>query len=104
MKFAFLLLAAVLEVGGDALVREGLYGRGLRPAFMVCGALILFAYGVLVNLSPADFGKALGVYVALFFVVAQLVNWIGFGIAPGPPVLVGGLLICAGGAVLALWQ
>jgi hypothetical protein len=105
MTLVLLALAAILEVGGDALVRAGLHGGGLMRAwFLAAGAAVLFGYGIFVNFSPLDFGRALGVYVALFFLVAQLVNWIGFGMRPGVPILAGGGLICAGGLVLALWR
>jgi len=46
------MLAALLEVGGDALIRVGLRGPGY---WIVAGALTLFAYGVLVNLSGFGF-------------------------------------------------
>jgi drug/metabolite transporter superfamily protein YnfA len=99
-------MAAALEVGGDAIVRIGLknhVGTG-RPAIIAVGGLILLAYGIFVNVAPADFGRLLGVYVVLFFVVAQLVNLIAFGVRPGAPILVGGALIAAGGAVITLWK
>lgn len=105
---AFLLalaLAAALEVGGDALMRTGLHASGTsRIASLVVGAAVLATYGIFVNLGPWDFGRALGAYVALFFLVAQIVNFLGFGIRPDVPVLVGGSLICAGGLILAVWH
>ncbi len=105
MIFALLLLAAILEVGGDALLRSGLHINGTgRLGYMIAGAMVLFGYGLFVNLSSLDFGRALGVYVALFFVVAQIVNWIAFGMQPGLSVFIGGALICAGGMVLAIWH
>lgn len=108
MGWALLLLAcsAVLEAGGDALVRTGLHGAALatRIGFLALGAAVLFGYGVAVNLPPWDFGRLLGVYVALFFVVAQAINLIFFGVAPKPPVLLGGTLIVAGGMVVAFWR
>ena len=105
MIFALLLLAAILEVGGDALVRGGLQTHGTaRIGFMAAGAVILFSYGLFVNLSPLDFGKVLGAYVVLFFVVAQIMNWLVFGVQPGAAIFLGGALICAGGTVLAIWQ
>ena len=100
-----LALAAALEVGGDALMRTGLHESGAsRIAWLVAGTVVLAAYGVFVNLGPWDFGRVLGVYVVLFFVVAQMVNWLGFGIRPGLPIVVGGGLICAGGLVLTAWR
>ena len=79
MALLVLLLAAVLEAGGDALVRTGLQAStGLvRAAYFSCGALVLFAYGYLVNAPAWDFGRLLGVYVVFFFGVAQLLSWLG---------------------------
>lgn len=101
-----LLVAASLEAGGDALVRHGLHGAslGIRVGFLAAGAIVLFAYGVTVNLPPWDFGRLLGVYVALFFLVAQLINWLAFGVTPGPRIFVGGVLIIAGAMVITFWE
>ena len=101
-----LLIAAILEAGGDALVRHGLYSDSLitRGGFLALGAIVLFAYGVTVNSRPWDFGGLLGVYVTLFFLVAQLINWLAFGLRPTPPVIVGGSLIIAGGLTIAFWR
>ncbi len=103
---AVLTLAAILEAGGDALVRSGLHAPVLatRIAFMAAGALVLFTYGVTVNLPPWDFGRLLGVYVALFFVVAQAINLFAFGIKPGLPIVAGGLLIISGGLLITFWR
>lgn len=103
---ALLTLAAVLEAGGDALVRSGLHApaMGTRIGFMIAGAAVLFSYGVSVNLPPWDFGRLLGVYVALFFVVAQLINLLAFGIKPGLPIYLGGLLIVSGGLLITVWR
>jgi small multidrug resistance family-3 protein len=101
-----LLVSAVLEAGGDAIVRFGLRAGslGARAGLFVAGAAVLFAYGVVVNLPGWDFGRLLGVYVVLFFIVAQVINRFAFGVPPGAPVFVGGALIVAGGLVLAFWH
>jgi small multidrug resistance family-3 protein len=101
-----LLLAAILEAGGDALVRTGLHGQtlALRVGLFVAGAAVLFAYGVVVNSPPWDFGKLLGVYVTLFFVVAQVINLVFFGVRPEAPILVGGAMVVSGGLVMTLWR
>jgi small multidrug resistance family-3 protein len=54
-----------------------------------------------VNAPPWDFGKLLGVYVSLFFMVAQGVNFVAFGARPDAPTLLGGALIVAGGLIVA---
>lgn len=101
-----LLVAAVLEAGGDALVRSGLHNPMLvrRAALILLGGIVLTSYGVVVNLPPWDFGRSLGVYVTLFFLVAQLINWFGFGLKPTVPILVGGVLIVTGGLVISFWR
>jgi len=97
-----LLAAAVLEAGGDAIVRVGLHASGtVRTLMFLAGAIVLFAYGWVVNSPPWDFGKLLGIYVVFFFLVAQLISWIFFKQQPSGAVLLGGLLILSGGAVIA---
>jgi small multidrug resistance family-3 protein len=106
LALCLLLGAAVLEAGGDAIVRRGLHADSLvwRLGLILLGGAVLMGYGVAVNAPPWDFGRLLGVYVALFFVVAQVINRVVFGVAPSLPILVGGVLIIAGGAVMTLWQ
>lgn len=101
-----LLIAAVLEASGDALVRHGLYSQSpmARSGFLALGAIVLFAYGLTVNAPPWNFGRLLGVYVVLFFLVAQLINWLGFGLQPTIPIMVGGTLIIAGGLTITFWH
>ncbi len=103
---AILTLAAAMESGGDALARLGLRAQGLpaRAGFFAAAAAVLFAYGITVNLPNWDFGRLLGVYVALFFIVAQLINLFVFGMRPGLPILCGGALILAGGMLMTFWK
>lgn len=101
--FAALILAALLEVGGDALVRSGLRGGG-RVAGFAAGAVALFAYGVVVNAPRWDFGRLLGVYIAVFFVVSQVIAYFAFRGRPTTPILVGGSLVVIGGLVMAFWK
>ncbi len=108
LAFAYLLLllAAALEAGGDALVRVGLHGTAIasRAVFLAVGAVVLFAYGCAVNAPPWDFGRLLGVYVTLFFLVAQAINLFVFGVRPSLPIYLGGALIIAGGLLITLWR
>ncbi len=98
----FLLLAAVLEVGGDALVRWGLKS-GRIPGF-VLGAAALFAYGLFVNLPKWDFSRLLGVYMAVFFVASQAIGLLVFGETLSAARWVGGVLVVAGGLCMILWK
>jgi small multidrug resistance family-3 protein len=104
--FFILLIAASLEVFGDACFQSGLYrsSGATRASWFVGGVGILAGYGLFVNLPQWDFGKLLGVYVALFFLVAQIVAKVRFGQSPTTPILVGGTLIVAGGLVITFWK
>ena len=97
-----MLLAAVLEVGGDALIRMGLKGRGI--GFIVLGAAVLVGYGLLVNMTALDFGRPMGLYIVLCFVVSQLTTLFVFREPLPLPVLVGGLLIVIGGITMVCWR
>ena len=104
--FAALSVAAFLEVFGDSFFQTAFYrssGVG-RVMALVAGVAVLAAYGSVVNVPRWDFGKLLGVYVALFFVMAQIVARVRFGQAPTPPIYAGGALIVAGGLVMAFWR
>jgi drug/metabolite transporter superfamily protein YnfA len=95
------VVAAVLEVGGDALIRKGLLGSNL--AFIALGFVTLGCYGLVVNLVKWDFSKLLGVYVALFAIVSILwgrflfkenvsaSTWLGLAV-----IVAGGLIIQSG--------
>ena len=99
---AVLFTAALLEAGGDALVRKGMHASAtFRAGFLLAGAVVLFAYGYTVNTPPWDFGRLLGVYVVFFFVLAQIVGWLAFGQAPTARVLLGGACIVIGGLIVS---
>ncbi len=100
-QWLLLSAAALLEVGGDALVRWGLRsGRGMG---FVLGAVVLFGYGLTVNLPRWDFGRLLGVYIVLFFLVSQAVGvWVFHETLPMGR-MVGGLLVTAGGICMMVW-
>jgi len=104
--FAILALAAYLEVYGDACFSSGLWhATGARRfSWFAAGAFVLVFYSLFLNASQIDFGKLLGIYVVLFFVVAQLVAKFKFHQSPTPPIYVGGALIVAGGLVMTLWR
>ena len=96
---AVLVLAALLEVGGDALVRTGLRG----PAYwLVVGGLILFSYGVVVNQGGVDFNRLMGIYIVVFFVVSQLISFAMFRQIPDDRIILGGGFIVTGGLLILL--
>jgi len=93
----FLTLAAVLEVAGDFLMRVGLGGR--RWGF-VAGALVLAGYGLFVNQPAWGFGRTLGLYIAVFFIVSQILAFLTGGERPSPSLWLGGALIILGGVII----
>jgi small multidrug resistance family-3 protein len=99
-----LVLAALLEAGGDALVRLGLRSTAGTPRllFFLAGAVVLFLYGVAVNTPPWDFGRLLGLYVVFFFLFAQVISWLVFHQKPSAAVLIGGGFIAIGGLIISL--
>ncbi len=101
-----LLAATILEVSGDALVRTAIYGHlGLaRIGLFSAGAVLLFGYGTLLNLAPLQFGQVVGLYVATLFVVWQVINFLAFRALPTLPIVLGGALVIAGGAIITFWK
>ena len=82
-------------------MRFGLQGK--RAGF-IFGAISLVAYGLVVNLPKWDFGRLLGVYVAVFFIVAQAVGFVAYKEKLNPSIVIGGALIVSGGLLISLWR
>ena len=92
------VIGALLEVGGDALIRLGLRGGG--TVLILIGFTVLGSYGLIVNTIEWDFSKLFGVYVCVFALVSVLcgkfvfrenipgTTWFGLGV-----ILAGGLII-----------
>jgi small multidrug resistance family-3 protein len=98
--WAIFVTSAVLEVGGDALIRAGL--RGARVALVVAGFLVLGSYGVLLNTMTWDFTRLLGTYIAVFALTSALFGCFLFHEIPSPTTWFGLLLVLAGAAVMQL--
>jgi hypothetical protein len=101
-----LALAAFLEAFGDSFFQIGMHRSAgfARVAAFGAGVAVLAAYGSVINLPRWDFGRLIGVYVAVFFVMAQVLNKVRFGQNPSLPVCVGGALVVVGGLLMALWK
>ncbi|HEY0760480.1 MAG TPA: hypothetical protein VGD59_14610 [Acidisarcina sp.] len=104
--FLLLFLAAFLEVFGDSYFHSGLHpaSGGARLLPILIGVGLLAVYGLLINTPRWEFGKLIGVYVAVFFLTAQLVAKIRFSESPSRPILLGGSLIVGGGLIIAFWK
>ena len=93
------VIAALLEVGGDAAMRRGLRGGGLL--FIVAGFFVLGFYGLVVNSAKSwDFSKLLGVYVAFFALISVLCGHYIFRESIPGSTWLGLCLIIAGGLVI----
>jgi hypothetical protein len=102
-----LIIATVLEVSGDAVVRVAIYDHhagATRIVLFFAGAALLFGYGSFLNLAPLDFGRVVGLYIATLFVVWQVINFVAFRTLPTMPIVVGGGLVIAGGAIITFWK
>ena len=92
------VLAALLEVGGDALMRRGLRGGGLL--FILAGIAVLGSYGLVVNTVKWDFSKLLGVYVAFFALTSVLCGRVLFKESIPLSTWIGLAVIMAGGFII----
>ena len=101
-----LLIATTLEVSGDAVVRLAIYQHAgfVRLACFLAGAALLFSYGAFLNTAPVEFGRVVGLYIAILFVVWQVINFIVFRTPPELPVWLGGALVVAGGLIITFWR
>jgi multidrug transporter EmrE-like cation transporter len=100
--FWFVLAATVLESCGDAVLRIALHhpSVAVRIGLFTLGSVLLALYGTSLNLAPVEFATVTGLYVAMLFVVFQVVNYVFFHTAPSSSVLLGGSLIVVGGLVV----
>ena len=92
------IAAAILEVGGDALIRKGLRGSGL--ALIVAGFVALGCCGLVVNIVRWDFSRLLGVYVAVFAVISVLAGRVIFREHVPVSTWIGLAVIVAGGLII----
>jgi len=104
--WAFLITATTFEASGDALVRVGIFERigAARVGVMAAGAVLLFGYGVMLNLAPLPFERVVGLYIATLFLVWQVVSFLTFRSVPSFPIMAGGTLILAGGLLVSFWS
>jgi len=98
LVWGIFLIAAMMEVAGDAFIRRGLRGAG--ALIIAIGVLILGAYGILVNTVRWDFSKLLGVYVAVFASASILVGRFYFKEAIPPSTWIGLAIIIVGSMVI----
>jgi small multidrug resistance family-3 protein len=94
-----LVAAGILEVGGDAAVRKGLRESGISA--VIVGCVMLGSYALVVNSIQWDFGKLLGVYVAVFALVSVLWGRYIMKDVIAPATIVGVSIIIIGGLIIS---
>jgi small multidrug resistance family-3 protein len=98
----FLVIAALLEVGGDALIRGGLQRKGVL--LLLAGAATLAVYGFMVNLTKLDFSRLMGLYIVIFFLIAQAMAVLVFRERIDRSMMAGGGLVVLGGIVMTIFR
>ena len=105
LTFGILIVATTMEFFGGCDHSTGLFNRSgvAQAATLLGGGLLLFGYGALLNYAPVPFERVVGLYIATLFCVWQVVSFVTFRSLPSPQIMVGGLLIVAGGLVVTFW-
>ena len=103
---AFIVAATIFEAVGDAVMRIALHYQSMpgRILLFASATVLLAMYGASLNLAPIEFANATGIYLASLFIAFQVVNYVFFRHVPGPGVLVGGILILSGAAIVYFWK
>jgi drug/metabolite transporter superfamily protein YnfA len=94
------VVAALLEVSGDAIIRKGLRSSALL--LVAAGFVVLGCYGVVVNTVRWDFSRLLGVYVAVFATISVLFGRLAFKESVPTSTWVGTIFIIIGGLIIQL--
>ena len=96
---AVFFLAALLEIGGGYLVWKWLREHKGK-IFGLIGGLVLFVYGIIPTLQPAEFGRVYATYGGIFVVSSVL--W-GYWVDKKKPdrfEIIGSIIVLIGVAVI----
>ncbi len=101
-SLALFVVAGLCEIGGGYLVWQWLKsGKGLWVG--IAGGLILFLYGIIPTLQPANFGRVYAAYGGIFVVLSILWGWGIDRVMPDKFDIIGGLICLAGVSVIMYW-
>ena len=98
----FFLLAGLCEIGGGYLLWQWLR-EGKQLGFGLLGAAVLFLYGVIPTLQPANFGRVYAAYGGVFIVLSILWGWRIDKVSPDKFDLIGGSIALVGVFVIMYW-
>ncbi len=102
MSWSIFVMAAVLEIGGDAVIRKGLRSSGLL--LIAAGFIMLGCYGLVVNSVKWDFSRLLGVYVSFFAVITIVVSRVFLKESVSASTWIGMAVIVCGGLIIQFGQ
>jgi small multidrug resistance family-3 protein len=98
-SFFYFVAAGLCEIGGGYLIwlclRES---KGIWLA--IAGAIILFLFGVILTLQPANFGRVYAAYGGVFIALSILWGWKIDKIAPDRFDLIGGAITLIGVGII----
>ncbi len=87
---------------GDATMRKALteHNVSVKMWMFLAATVLLFGYGLFLNLAPVKFEKVVGLYIATLFIVWQVASYFSFGTKPTLVTLISGMMIVGGGYLL----
>jgi small multidrug resistance family-3 protein len=91
--------AALLEIGGGYLVWKWLRDHKGK-VFGLIGGLILFSYGIVPTLQPANFGRVYATYGGIFIISSILWGYWVDKKKPDKFEILGSIIVLAGVAVM----
>lgn len=95
----YFVLAGLSEIGGGYLVWLWLR-EGKSLWFALLGGVVLFLYGIIPTLQPANFGRVYAAYGGIFVVMSLLWGWKIDHHAPDRFDLIGGVIALIGVIVI----
>jgi small multidrug resistance family-3 protein len=99
VTLALFFAAAIAEIGGGYLV--WLWLREKKSiALGALGAIILFVYGIIPTLQPAEFGRVYAAYGGIFIVSAIIWGRIVGKMKPDRYEIMGSIIAVAGAAII----
>ncbi len=101
-SISYFILAGLFEIGGGYLI--WLWLREGKPiSYAVTGGMILFLYGVIPTLQPANFGRVYAAYGGVFIVLSIMWGWKIDRVVPDRFDIIGGLVALIGVCIIMYW-
>jgi small multidrug resistance family-3 protein len=98
----YFILAGLFEIGGGYLV--WLWLREGKTIWLgALGGLILFLYGIVPTMQPANFGRVYAAYGGIFIVLSVLWGWKIDKITPDRFDLIGACIALIGVLIIMYW-